>query len=129
MPLGGFCVIRWPWLSLFIEQCSKDHAYRMTPRVAARITESADLFKLDSREAGLFAQLPGGGCFQRFVFVYKPARESPAPSKRFMFALDEQDSSVAIRAVEKDDVHSHCGPRMIVTVYSTRRRCFHQALP
>lgn len=95
MPLSGFCVIRRRRLSLFIKQCSKDHAYRVTPRVAPWIAERADLFKLNSLEASLFAQLPSGGCFERFVFVDKPARESPVPFKRFMLALDEQNSSAA----------------------------------
>lgn len=129
MPTSGFCVIRRSCLSLFLEQGSKDHAYRMTPRVAPWITERADLFKLDSLKASFFVQLPSGGCLKRFVFVYKPARESPVPFKRFVFTLDEQDSSPEVSAMEKNDVDSHRGPRMIVAVFSTKRCCFHQPLP
>lgn len=126
MPFSGFCVIRGRSLSLFVKQCSKDHAYSVTPRVAPRITECAYLFKLNSLEAGLFVQLSSGGCFKRFVFVDKPARESPVPFKRFILALDEQDSSAAFWPIEKNDVDRDRWPRMIVAVFSPRCCCLHQ---
>lgn len=96
MPRSGLCVIRGRRLSLLIEQRSKDHANGMAPRVAPWIAERADLFELYSIEASFFVQLPSGGCLKRFVFFDKPARKSPATFKRFMFALDEQDSNAAV---------------------------------
>jgi hypothetical protein len=128
MPLSGFCVILRRRLSRFIKQCSKDHGYRMTPRVAPWITERADLFKLNSRKASLFVQLTSGGCFKRFVFVDKPARECPDPFKRFVLALDEQDASAATCAMQKNDVDRDRWTRMIVAVFSRRRRCLHQSV-
>lgn len=126
MPLSGFGVIRGRRLSLFIEQCSKHYSYRVTSRVAPRITERADLFKLNPLETSLFAQLPGGGRFKRFIFVDKPAWESPSPLKRFMLAFDEQDSGAAMCAMKQYDVDRDRRPRMIVAVFSPRPCCLHQ---
>jgi hypothetical protein len=111
-----------------VDHCSKCDTHRMTPRVAAGVSERADLCELNSSDAGFLAQLASGCRLQRFVFIDKPARQSPLAFERRAPAFDQQDMETAFRAMEQNYVDGDGRTRMVVAVFPASLRFLHQSL-
>ena len=80
------------------------NAHGMPARVASGIAEGTQLVQPHARQAGFFFKLPARSLLEWLVLVDEASRERPVPLKRWILALDEENSEIVGAHREKHDV-------------------------
>src|SRR5437870_6576098 len=90
----------------------KHYADRMPARIAAGLSERANLLEANAVEAGFLGELSSSRVFERFVLIDKSSRKSPLPLEWFARSPDQQHFNLILGAVQQNKVHGHGRARM-----------------
>src|SRR6185436_16645027 len=116
MPARLVGVIGSGGLHAVVEQPDEDDADRVAAWVAARIAESAELFKANTFQSGLFFQLARRRLFELFVLINEATGESPRAFEWLTRPFDQHHLKPFTGAAKQNHVNGHRGTRVFIAI-------------